>query len=320
MNDFMTVIHAVLPIFVIGVAGIFFRRWNWLTEEADATLLKLAINVLYPALIFDAVVRNPALQQAGNLLLPPAIGFITVCLGFGVGWMFGKTAGLTTRATVATFAFCIGIYNYGYVPLPLAQKLFDRETVGVLFVHNLGVDVAFWTVGLAMLTPAHDQTFWKARLKNLLNPVVLSIIVAVALNALNAGNWLPEFVFGTTHMLGVCAVPVGLLLIGATMADHLHEFGTGPIWRIMFVSCVLRLLLLPILFLLLAKYLPAPIELKRVIVLQAAMPSAVFPILITRHYNGDTPTALRAVIATSALSLLTIPLWVRAGMKFVLGS
>jgi predicted permease len=51
--------------------------------------------------------------------------------------------------------------------------------------------------------------------------------------------------------------------------------------------------------------------------LQAAMPSAVFPILLARHYGGDPPTAMRVVIGTSVAGLLTIPLWVRFGMRFL---
>ena len=60
----------------------------------------------------------------------------------------------------------------------------------------------------------------------------------------------------------------------------------------MFVQLLLRLLLLRLLlllfllcllfllFLLLAKFLPASIELKRVMVIEAAMPAAVFPIIL----------------------------------------
>ena len=52
-------------------------------------------------------------------------------------------------------------------------------------------------------------------------------------------------------------------------------------------------------------------------VLQAAMPAAVFPIILARHYQGDPPTALRVVIGTSVVGLVTIPLWIRFGMHFV---
>jgi len=74
---------------------------------------------------------------------------------------------------------------------------------------------------------------------------------------------------------------------------------------------------LPLLFLVAAKYLPLTVELKRVLVLEAAMPSAVFPIVLSKHYGGDPPTAVRVVLATTAVSLVTIPLWIRFGMKFV---
>ncbi len=70
------------------------------------------------------------------------------------------------------------------------------------------------------------------------------------------------------------------------------------------------------LILLVARFLPASVELKQVLVLQAAMPSAVFPIVMSSHYGGDPPTALRVVLGTALLGLLTIPLWIKFGMHF----
>jgi malate permease and related proteins len=67
----------------------------------------------------------------------------------------------------------------------------------------------------------------------------------------------------------------------------------------------------------LAKFLPLPLELQKVMLLQAAMPSAVFSIVMARHYKGDPQTAVRVVAATSILALLTIPLWIRAGSKWL---
>ena len=51
--------------------------------------------------------------------------------------------------------------------------------------------------------------------------------------------------------------------------------------------------------------------------LEAAMPAAVFPIVMAKHYGGDPATAVRVVVATSLVGLLTIPLWIRFGMHFV---
>jgi len=43
----------------------------------------------------------------------------------------------------------------------------------------------------------------------------------------------------------------------------------------------------------------------------------VFPIVMSRHYRGDPPTALRVVLGTSVAGLLTIPVWIRFGLRFV---
>ena len=73
----------------------------------------------------------------------------------------------------------------------------------------------------------------------------------------------------------------------------------------------------PVLFLAAAKFLPASTELKRVIAIESAMPAAVFPIVMARHYAGDPPTAMRVVIGTTVVGLVTIPLWIRFGMHWL---
>jgi predicted permease len=85
----------------------------------------------------------------------------------------------------------------------------------------------------------------------------------------------------------------------------------------MALACLIRLGILPLLFLGGAFLLSGPVELRRVMVLQAAMPSAVFPIIMARHYGGDSITAVRVVVVTTVLGLITIPLWIRAGMHWL---
>jgi hypothetical protein len=75
---------------------------------------------------------------------------------------------------------------------------------------------------------------------------------------------------------------------------------------------------LPLVFLGLGWLLPLSAELRHVIVLQAAMPAAVFPIVMARHYGGDVVTALRVVVATTALSLLTMPGWIQLGLRWLI--
>lgn len=312
MSEFLVVINAVLPVFSVVYAGFLLRRLNWMTEEADHSLLKLLINLLVPCLIFDSVVGNKSLTQIGTVILAPTVGFGTVAMGVAVGWLLRRAAGVQERSREGTFAFVTGMYNYGYVPLPLVALLFkdSPDMVGLLLVHNVGVEIAMWTLGLLLLSGVSIRTGWR----KLITAPIITIMVSLSLNMIQAEQWIPTFIHQTAHMLGQCAIPMGIILIGATIADQLPEFHAEKGWRVMGVASVVRNAFLPVLFLLLARFLPCSLELKRIIVIQGAMPAAVFPIIMAKHYGGHAPTALRVVIGTTMVGLITIPLWIKLGL------
>jgi hypothetical protein len=314
MNESLTVLSAVIPVFGIIAIGLLIRKLDWLTEEADQSLIRVNINLLFPCLILDAALGNPALAQPSNLVLAPLVGFATAALGMLVASGAGRLHGLRERSAARTFSATVGIYNYSYIPLPLALLLFPGgETVGVLFLHNVGTEIAVWTLGVMLFRGTGLGREWR----KVVNAPLIAIVAALVMNALGVHDAVPRSVRLGVHWLGECAIPMALVLIGAVVADHLKDFHSASGWRTILTAVVLRQAALPILFLLAARHLPASLELKRVMVLEAAMPAAVFPIVMARHYGGDPPTALRVVIGTSVVSLVTIPLWIRFGAAFV---
>jgi predicted permease len=66
-----------------------------------------------------------------------------------------------------------------------------------------------------------------------------------------------------------------------------------------------------------AALLPLPLMLRQVLVVQAAMPAATFPVVMVQHCGGHTPTALRVVLITTVVGLATIPLWIHCGLKWI---
>jgi len=170
-----------------------------------------------------------------------------------------------------------------------------------------------WTLGVILFSGKALGQGWR----QILNAPLAAIVAALLLNAVGAAPFFPKPVLTGIHWLGQCAIPLALILIGAVVADHLREFHADWGFRVIGTAVLLRIVLLPLGFLFVAKYLPASLELKRVIVLEAAMPSAVFPIVMSRHYGGDPPTALRVVIGNSVVGLVTIPFWIRFGLKWV---
>ncbi len=314
MNAYLTLITAVAPVFATMAIGFGARRVRWLTAEADTSLLRLTVNVLYPCFVLDSVLGNRALEKFENVVLAPAVGFGTVLLGYLVCYLTAKMLGLGDARKQRTFGFTAGIYNYGYVPIPLIESIFagGGATIGVLLIHNVGVEICLWTAGVMLITGASLREGWR----KILNPPVLAIVVAVLLNFAGGKNWLPSFALTVAHRVGAAAIPLGLILSGASFADLMRGARMGGGWKIMGVSCALRLLVLPAFFLVLARYLPCSVELKRVIIIQAAMPSAVLPIVLTKHYGGEPAVALQVVLSNTLVSLLTIPIWIRLGLEF----
>jgi predicted permease len=308
---------AVLVIFLLLGVGAGVRRLQWLTEHADETLMRLLVRLLLPALILDVVVGNERLLGADSVLLPPVVGAAGVALGFGLSLLAARglhrRVGLPDGRAQRTFALCTGLQNYGYIPLPLVTVLFDRGTLGVLFLHNLGVELALWTLGIVLVSGGLGRGWWR----RLLNGPILAIVGGLLLNFSGAAPHLPDFLTRAVGMLGACTIPTALLLTGAIVADRAREarFGAGA--RTMATACALRLGVLPAAFLLLAWALPGPEELRRVVVIEAAMPAAVFPIVLSRFFGGSVPTAMRVVLATTLLSLITMPLWVAAGLALL---
>lgn len=313
MPTYWQLLLLILPVFALIGIGAVMRRVRWLNAEADASLLKLVVNFLYPCLILDNVMGNAALREPGNLLFAPMVGFLIIAGGIGLAYYAGRAIGLTQGQGLRTFAFTTGINNYGYIPIPLMAALFGKESLGVLFVHNVGCEGAIWTVGILVLAGLSLREGWR----RLANPPVFALIAAVAINTLELGRFIPSTALSVIHLSAECAVPIGLLLIGATLMEYLSRPKELFDARVTLASSVLRLGVFPILFLVLAKLLPCSTTLKHVIIVQAAMPAGILPIVIARHYGGRPLTAVQVVVGTTVLGLFLIPLWLRLGLGWV---
>lgn len=313
--SFTTIIGAALPVFILLALGYALRKVEILTPESDSSLMKLVIRIFYPCLYFDFVIGNPSLDRAQNLVSAPIVGFTTVAGGFLLAFLAGKALGLHKGKGLRTFAFCNGIYNYGFIPIPVILALFgDRGTLGVLLVHNVGIELAIWTAGIMLLAGG----IRRKALKNIFNPPILALAVALLVNATGLDNHVPGWLDQTISMLAACCVPVGIILAGAMIADLFREQRIMSQPKVVVGSIIMRLGLLPLAFLLLAAAMPGlSIELKRVILIQAAMPAGIMPIVLARHYGGDSGVAVRVVLATTIASVVTMPLWIHLGLQLI---
>mgnify|MGYP000331643319 CR=1 FL=1 len=311
--SYWDLLSLTLPVFALIAIGALVRRIEWVRDEAEASLVRLVVNLMMPCLIFDSIVGNPAMRQTSNIVWPPLAGFCFTALGFVMALYFARALGLRDVQTQRTFALSTGIANYGYLPLPIMAQMFGPDSQGILMIHNVGVEAALWTVGVLILSGLSLREGWR----KLINPVLISLCIAVLLNVSGLSTYVPSVVTGIARTLGKCAIPVGLLTTGSNLAQYLREPRNLLNPRVGIGASVLRLGILPVMMLVAARMLPFSIDLKRVLVIQAAMPAAAVPILLARHYGGVPLTAVQIVLGTTAVSVLTCPLWIRAGMAFV---
>lgn len=314
MPTYLQLLLLVIPVFALIGVGAVVRRVHWIEGEAETSLIRLAVNVCYPCLIFESVAGNTALRSPGNLFLPPLVGFGVTWLSIRAGLLVARLIGLHVGTGLRTFALTVGITNYGYLPLPIMAAIWGAESQGVLLVHNVGVEIAIWTVGVLVLSGESLRAGWRRLARS---PILLTLVLAVICNLTGVAPLLPAVVTTTIHALAVCAIPLGLIMTGVNLAQYLHEPRALFDPRISGAAVLLRLGVLPVLMLVLAKYLPCSLELKRVIVVQAAMPTAMISIIIANLYGGHPRTAVQIVLGTTALGIFVIPLWLRAGLAWV---
>jgi malate permease and related proteins len=106
-------------------------------------------------------------------------------------------------------------------------------------------------------------------------------------------------------------------LSGAIIFDYARKIDYAKSFMPFLLAVTVRLILLPILFLMVAKWMTPNVSLKEVLLLQAAMPAATFPIVMARLYNQSIETALTVVVGTSLLGLITIPIWMVIGANWL---
>lgn len=312
MTSYGQLFFVLLPVFAMIALGVGLRRWSWITEAGEDSLLKLVVNVTTPCLIFEAVAANPDLREPGNLLGAPALGFGLTLASMAVGWYVARALGLTFGHGLRTFALAVGLTNYGYLPLPIMDAMFGPESRALLLVHNVGVEAAIWTGGVLVVTGLSPLAGWR----KLINAPVIALFVALAVNLGGAAPQVPELVMKFVHALAACAIPLGLIMSGVSIQPHLDDPKQLVDTRVTLMAWLLRLGLLPFVYLLAARYLPGSVELKRVLVVQAAMPSAVVSIIVARLYGGQPLVAVQIILGTTVVALFTIPLWIRFGLTF----
>lgn len=311
------VIISVLPVYLLMVAGAGLRKAGVLRHEHDAGAMQVVYSVMLPCFILDQILGAEVLRSGAVVAWGIALGFGLLLSGMLTAWAMAQIMGLKRGTGLRTFTVAAGCQNYGFTAIPVLSILWGSSACAMLFVHNIGVEAAMWSLGV-MIISGQSGVPWR----KLVNGPILAVSLGLLLVALG----LDRPVSGPLHyaadplrkvisLLGVGAFPVAILITGATMVGFAEK--EKPCWKIIGGAVVVRLLLAPVIILAAAKYLPLVVELRQVLVVQAAMPAAMTPIMLARMYGGRPSVAVHVVLATTLGSLLSLPWIIFWGIEWI---
>ena len=295
------------------------------------TLSKLNLYLFVPAFVFDKVSHSTlSWGQMGGIVTITIVQVITLGLiVFAIGRMFGAS-----RKTLSAIALAVMFYNSGNYGLPLAELAFpgrEEAARGLAGAKDGGAVQAFvlmtqniltYTVGLMIAAMAHAGGIGKSLVRVLrlpMIPVLLAALVCRGWLQGDASRSLPLFIDKTAGYLADGLVPIALVTLGAQLASNPR----WPRWRPVSLVLVLRLLFGPIQMAVLLWGFhvigwPAldlwgqsgwPAEL---LILTAAVPTAVGTMLLTLELDGDADLAADCVFWTTVCSCVTITFWLAA--------
>ncbi|MEM9941885.1 MAG: AEC family transporter [Planctomycetota bacterium] len=315
--NFDDIFFATLPVFLMVGLGYFLRVIKLVDDQTETKLIRVILNVFYPCFILANVPGNQALSDPKVVGFAFSIGFGLMCIGMSCGYLMSHIFRIREDQGRRTFCLSLSIQNYGFLPIPLIEALFPdsyKETLGVLFVNNLGLETGLWTVGLIVLSGRMKNTW-----RRLINGPSIGITLGLLLNFTGWDSYIPGFGGKVIEQLGLCAIPVSLLIVGATIAAVIEKEKWSLDWRIASGATLARFLIMPAIFFAVAFAIKSFPELRCVLLVQAAMPAAVFPIVLARHYGGKPSVATQVVVVTTALSLVITPGILTLGLKLLSG-
>lgn len=184
-----------------------------------------------------------------------------------------------------------------------------------MFVHNLGLELVMWTLGIVVVSGK-----LQGATKRLINGPSVAIVCGLFLNFSGWHTRIPVPIVHTLEDLGACAIPISLLLVGISLAGVLLKENWKFDWRVSTGALVTRFAAMPMIVALTAMFVARFLEfdaLSKVLMIEAAMPAAIFPIVISKHFGGKPAIAAQIAIVTSIASLALTPVLLSVGLGFL---
>ena len=286
----------LLPDFLLILLGWLLCRRTPLDRTVWNAVERLVYVVLFPVLLFNAIVRSPL--RVADIAGVGAAALATLVVGIACALALARWPGVDRRlhASGAQIAYRFN----SYIGLALAERLGGAQ------------GLAWMAVMIAFCVPvANVAAVWplarhggQSTLRELArNPLVISTVAGLLANAL--GIVVPGPLATTLERIGVAALPLGLMAVGAGLA--FGALTAAP--RLASALLAIRHVLLPTVAIALAATFALTPEQRTIVVLFAALPTSAATYVLAARMGGDGGFVAGIVTVSTLLGMAGIPLW-----------
>lgn len=278
--------NIVLPAFLVIAAGFLFSR----TKKIDISSINdLVVYVTTPCLIISSLsdfTMNPSVT-AKIFLSMSAVIFATIIIGGALT----KTFRLDSRVYLPPVVFA----NTGNLGLPLCLFAFGQYGFNIAILCVVSAMLLHYTAGILILDSGRNHLREIFRL-----PLIYATVAGIIINSV--GFDIPVVIERPVALLGDITIPAMLFSLGY----KLSEMKISRLWLSFFFGSA-RIFLGVILGVVFVNMFGLKGVEAKVVILECAMPPAVFNFVLAEKYGRDSETVASIIVAGTAVSLLVLP-------------
>lgn len=304
MENLIFSLNATIPIFLMMLLGMLFRKLGWMDEVFAVKMNKFVFLVPLPVLLFEqlATVDFSEVWDIKFILFCFVVTAISIKISTLISLLWkdrsikGEFIQATYRSSAALLgiAFIQNIYGtVGMAPLMIigSVPLYNIMAVVVLSVFKPGNN-------------SFDKALVKKTLKGIAtNPIIIGIVAGFVWSALKLP--MPSILHKTVSSIGATATPMGLMSMGATFEMKKATSKMKPT----LVAVFMKLIGFCAIFLPVAAMLGFRNEQLIAILVMLGSATTVSSFVMARNMGHEGTLSSGVIMMTTLLSAFTLTMW-----------
>ena len=303
MENLIIAFNVVLPLMLCIMLGYFLNRIGMIGEALRKGMNSLCFKVFLPFYLFQSIYTTDVSASFNGTLMIFCCVAMTAWFAL-LMYLIPKVEKENPRRGVLILAMFRS--NFALFGLPMAESLCGAERMGPT---SLLIGICVPLVNILAVITLESFRGGKPSIRKMLlgiakNPLIIASVLGVVFNLLDIP--LPSAVQKTITDLGRVATPLSLVALGASFT-----FASVAGYRMQLALGVSgKLVICPLIMVTLGVLLGLRAEMLVPVLIFFGAPTAVSSFPMAQQMDGDGELAASLVVFTSALSILTIFLWV----------